>query len=97
MSLVAPIVPVLVPPDALKTTVSPPAVRLLPAASLACKVSVIALPEATVPLAAETVEVAVEAGPGVTVIEAVELTAFPPIVALSVVVVPAVTPVKLAV
>jgi hypothetical protein len=47
--VVAPIVPVLVPPLAVNATVAPPVVRLLPAASFACSVSVTALPETTVP------------------------------------------------
>src|SRR5262249_21380122 len=46
-SLVAPIVPVLVPgPLVLNTTVAPPAVRLFPAPSLAWSVSVAVEPEA---------------------------------------------------
>ena len=48
--------PVLVPPDAVNATVAPPAVKLFPAASLACSVSVTALPEATVPLETDTTD-----------------------------------------
>ena len=40
-----PTVPVLVPPLAVNATTSPPLVRLFPAASLACSVSVTALPD----------------------------------------------------
>jgi hypothetical protein len=50
LSLVPLIAPVLVPPEAVNTTVvSPPEVRLLPAASFACSDSVTALPDTTVP------------------------------------------------
>ena len=35
------------PPDAVNTTVAPPAVMLLPAASFACSVRLTALPDAT--------------------------------------------------
>src|SRR5207245_3341274 len=62
-----PIVPVLVPPDRVNTTVSPPAVRLFPAASLACSVSVAVAPDTTVLLDVVTVDVVGEAVPGVTV------------------------------
>ena len=97
-SVVAPIVPVLDPPEAVKTTVEPPVVRLFPAASLACKVSVSLLPEATVGLDTLTVEVVTETGPGVTAtVGSVEVTGEPPIVAPIVVAVPASTPVKVAV
>ena len=62
-----PIVPVLVPPDWLNTTVSPPVVRLFPAPSLACSVSVAVAPDTTVLLDVVTVDVVGEAVPGVTV------------------------------
>src|SRR5207302_1838216 len=67
LSVVPPIVPVLVPPDRVNTTVSPPAVRLFPAASLACSVSVAVAPDTTVLLDVVTVDVVGEAVPGVTV------------------------------
>ena len=92
-----PTVPVLVPPLAVNATTSPPLVRLFPAASLACSVSVTALPDVTVGLETDTVEVAVDTGPTVTVtVGSVEVTAWPPIVAPMVVAVPASTPVKVA-
>ncbi len=91
-------VPVLVPPDAVNATVAPPVVRLFPAASLACSVSVTALPEATVPDETLTVDLLVEAFPAVTVtVGSVLVTAAALIVAPMVVAEPAVTPVKLAV
>jgi hypothetical protein len=90
--------PVLVPPEAVNTTVSPPAVRLFPAASFACSVSVTSLPDATVPLDLPTTEWAVDTGPGVTcTVGSVVVTAVPPIVAPIVRAVPATIPVKLAV
>jgi hypothetical protein len=93
--VVAPTVPVLVPPAAENTTVDPPVLRLLPAASLACSVSVTALPDATVPLDTLTSDPAVEIGPTVTwTVGSVLVTAAPPIVAPIVVAVPAVNPVK---
>ena len=64
-------VPALVPPLALKTTASPPLVRLLPFRSLACKVSVTVPPDCTVPAETLTVDVATDAAPGVTVTLAV--------------------------
>ena len=51
-----PMVPVLVPPLTAKTAVAPPVVRLFPAASFACSVSVTALPDATVPADTVTVD-----------------------------------------
>jgi hypothetical protein len=93
LSVVAPIVPVLVPPEAEKTTVEPPMDRLLPNASFACSVSVTALPDATVPLDTLTTDPAVEIGPTVTwTVGSVEVTATPPIVAPIVVAVPAANP-----
>ena len=90
--------PVLVPPVAVKTTVAPPVVRLLPTASLAWSVKVTALPDCTVPLETPTVEVAVEIAPTVTVtVGSVDVTAAALIVAPIVVAVPTVTPVKVAV
>jgi hypothetical protein len=100
LSVVTPIVPVLVPPDAKKTTVAPPAVRLFPAASFPCSVSVLVLPDATVPLDTLTTDpvAAVEIAPGVTVtVGSVDVTAAALMVAWIVVAVPARTPVKIAV
>src|SRR5947209_2048019 len=91
-------VPLLTPPERVNTTVSPPVVRLLPAASLAWSVSVTALPEATVPDDRLTAEVAVETGPGVTVTDGnVEVTGELLISAPMVVAVPEATPVNDAV
>ena len=88
----------LVPPAFVKTTVRPPAVRLLPLASFACSVRVTLLPEATEAAETLTVEVLVEAFAVVTVtVGGVLVTLFPPIVAWMVVAVPAVEPVNVAV
>jgi hypothetical protein len=99
LSVVAPIVPVLVPPPVvLNTTVEPPAVRLFPAASRACRVRVAVAPDTTVPLDVVTMDWAVDAGPGVTVIVgSVEVTTTPPMVAEIVFAVPARTAVNVAV
>ena len=70
---------------------------MLPAASRAWSVRVAVEPERIVPDDVETVEVAVAIAPGFTVIDVVEVTAFPPIVAWIVVAEPDVTPVKVAV
>jgi hypothetical protein len=97
LSVVPPIVPVLVPPEAENTTAAPPAGRLLPPASFACSVSVTALPAATVGADALTTDVAVAAGPGFTVtVGSVVDTAAALMVAPIVVAVPARTPVKIA-
>jgi len=97
LSVVPPIVPVLVPPDWLNTTVSPPVVRLFPAASLACNVSVAVAPETTVLLDVVTVDALRDAEPGVTVIVGRgDVTALPPMVAPMVVAVPAAAPVNVA-
>src|SRR5207245_9458844 len=86
-----PIFPVLVPPPWVNTTVSPPAVRLFPAASLACSVSVAVAPDATVLLDEVTGADVGAAVPGATLIAArAGLTALPPMVAPMVVAVPAV-------
>ena len=88
--------PPLVLPGA-KVTVRPPVVSLLPAASSACNVTVSVLPEATLAADNVTMDFARLAGPIVTVIAgAVEVTAVPPIVAVTVLL-PAVVPVKVAV
>lgn len=98
MSVVAPTVPVLVPPVREKATVDPPALKLFPAASLAVSVRLILDPEATVLLDTEITEVTVEIVPGVTVIVgSVVVTGAPLIVAPMVVAVPAKTPVNTAV
>ena len=97
-SAVLPMVPVLVPPDAVNATVAPPVVRLFPTASFAWSVSVTVEPEATVPLDAVTTDWLVEIVPGVTVtVGSALVTATELIVALIVVADPAVTPVKVAV
>ena len=54
LSVVAEIVPVLVPPALVNTTVLPPEVSEFPAASLAVRVSVTLLPEATLEEEADT-------------------------------------------
>jgi hypothetical protein len=98
LSVVALIVPVLVPPEAANTTVEPPVAKLLPAASFACSVSVTALPETTVPADTLTTDWVVEIAAGVTwTVGSVVVTATPPIVAPIVRAVPAAIPVKLAV
>jgi hypothetical protein len=98
LSVVALIVPVLVPPEAVNTTVSPPVVRLFPAASFACSVSVTALPAATAPADTLTTDWLVELALGITVtVGMVLVTATPPIVAPMVVALPATIPVKLPV
>lgn len=105
LSVTAPKVPVLVPvPASEKTTVAPPVVRLVPAASLACSETVAPRPLAMVALLTVTTDVATETGPGalgggaVTVIEgSVVVTAVPLIVAAIVRAVPAVPPVNVAV
>jgi hypothetical protein len=75
--------------------VDPPEVTLFPAASFPCKVMATLDPEVTVLLAIARVDVAGEIAPGVTVtVGAVVRTELPPIVLLTVVAVPAVTPVK---
>jgi hypothetical protein len=77
----------------------PPDVKLLPAASLACSVTKIELPDVTVELATAIVEVLMEIvpGPTVTVGFGTEVTAIELMVAPIVVAEPAVTPVKMAV
>jgi hypothetical protein len=60
-------VPLETPPLRENTTVCPPAVILLPAASLACSVTVIVLPETTDPLETLSELVATEIVPGFTV------------------------------
>ena len=93
-----PKLPVLVPPDLLNNTVSPPAVRLFPLPSFARRVTVTADPDATLEDETVTVEVFTEAVPGVTVtVGRVVVTEVPPMVALRVVAVPETTPVKVAV
>src|SRR5438270_11121916 len=86
LSVVPPIVPVLVPPDWLNTTVSPPVVRLFPAPSLACSVSVAVAPDTTVLLDVVTVDALGDADPGVTVTVGRAARAAPPPMAAPVVV-----------
>jgi hypothetical protein len=82
LSVVAPIVPVLVPPEAVNTTVRPPVVRMFPNASFACSDSVAVPPPATVPLDTVTVETAADT-PAATTLNA-ELAALGIPVALAV-------------
>ena len=89
--------PVVVPPDWVNTTVDPLVVRLLPAASFACSVSVTTFPDATLPAETVTSDCKVEMGPGVTVIVgSVDVTVMPPIVAPIVVALPLTTPLNVA-
>ena len=98
LSVVAPKVPVEVPPVRPKTTVSPPAVKLFPAASLACKLTLILEPDPTLEAAEEMVDVMADTAPGVTdTVGNTDRTVAPFTVALTVVAVPASTPVKAAV
>lgn len=98
LSVVAVILPVEVPPERENTTVKPPAVKLLPLASLAVKVKLIEFPDKTVGLDTVTKDCDNENAPGLTVIVGkVEVMANPPTVALIVVAVPETTPVKVAV
>ena len=92
------IVPVDVPPDLENTMAAPPVVIVLPAASRACNVRVVADPDCIVEVPTEMTEVFLEIDPGVTVIvgNAVE-TAEPLIDAEIVAAVPTRTPVKVAV
>lgn len=95
--VVAPMVPVAVPPLRLKTTVLPPVVRLLLNPSRACKVRVLVVPEAMLALLTVITELAALITPGVTVkVGSVLVTAEPPMVAPIVEAEPAVAPVRLA-
>lgn len=90
--------PVLTPPVWLNTTASPPVVRVLPAPSLAVKVSVTLLPEATELDERVIVDWATEIVPGVTLaVGFVVVIGAPPMVAPMLVAVPARTPVSVAV
>jgi hypothetical protein len=96
--VVAEIFPVEVPPVCEKTTGVPPLVRLFPAASRAIKVRVRLFPLATVAAEAVTRDCVKDRGPGVTVTVGIaEDTGVPPMVAVIVVGVPEITPVKVAV
>lgn len=98
LSEVAEIDPVLVPPLRVNTTVDPPAVKWFPLASMACKVSVEAEPELIVAEETLTNDCDNDRAPGFTVtVGKVEVTDEALIVALMVVDVPAVIPVKVAV
>ena len=91
-------VPVLVPPATAAVTTPPLVVRLFPAASFACTVTVTEDSETTLPEDTLSVVVVAEAGPGfTTIVGMVELTVNPLMVAFTVVAVPARTPVKVAV
>jgi hypothetical protein len=90
--------PVEVPPLAVKATALPPTLIVFPAASFACRVSVIVPPEAIVVADAVMSEFAKLGTPGVTVIFGMDVpTEAPAMVAVTVAGVPASTPVKLAV
>lgn len=93
--MVAPIVPVAVPPEVLKRTMPPPVVIVFPAASLASADIVVLVPEVIeVSWTASSVFAALGA-PGVTVIVGgVVATGIPLIVALRLLAVPLIAPVK---
>ena len=74
-------VPVLVPPEKLNTTVSPPVVMLFPAVSFACKVRIDVAPDGIVSADTVITDCAATVLPGTTVIVVVDATATPPIVA----------------
>ena len=98
MSVVAEMVPLLVPPERVNTTVEPPAVRRFPFASFVVRVRVAVAPEVTVEAEVVTVDCDREIAEGVTVtVGRVLVTAAPPIEALIVVAVPEFVPVKVAV
>ena len=85
--------PVLVPPMLLIVTVEPPTRIELLKLSLACKVTDVVEPEATLELPTVSVDVAVEIAPGLTVIcGCVLVMAEPPIVPLILVAEPEVVP-----
>src|SRR5512146_17186 len=91
-------VPLDVPDPSPKATVSPPLVNLLPSASLAIKVTSVLSPEEMELLLTDRVDWLSETDPGVTVtVGSVLVTAPALIVAVIVVAVPAVVPVKTAV
>ena len=95
---VALIEPVEVPPALANTIAEPPLVSAFPAASFAVRVNVTAEPLETVGFDTVSIEVAGEIAPGITVtVGAVEVMLEPPTLALIVVAVPDVTPVKFAV
>ncbi len=94
----APTLPLLVPPETVNTTVAPPVVNALPAASRACSVTVTVPPEPIVSLDTETIDVAAEIAPGVTATVGFGVvTGAALIVAPIVVAAPAITPVNEAV
>ncbi len=98
LSAVALIDPLLPPPDAVNTTVSPPVASRLPAASLARRCSVATAPDASVSVDAVTTDVAPAMAPGLTTIVGAAVdTGAPLIVAPIVVAVPAMAPVNVAV
>jgi hypothetical protein len=90
--------PVLVPPERVKRTVESPVVFRFPFASFAVSVRVTIDPDATVPEEIEIRDWDAEIGPAVTVtVGNVLVTALPPMLALMLVAVPEVVPVKVAV
>jgi len=98
LSVTALKVPLDVPAPNPKRTVKPPVVRLLPAASLAVRVTVVLLPATMLAAPTETIDCDTLAAPGVTVIVgAVDVTALLPMVAVMVLAEPAVAPVKVTV
>ena len=95
LSVVAEKVPVLVPPDRLKTTVRPPVNKLFPAASFACNETTTCEPDTTLGLAALNNDCESEIGPTVTMsVGSALVIATPAMVALTRVPDPANTPVK---
>ena len=99
LSVTEPNVPVESPPEWSKSTVSPPVVRLLLLASLACSVTPVVVPDAMVELVTVIAEFTSEILPGVTCTVAAPgvVTALPFIWAVIVVAVPAINPVNVAV
>ncbi len=98
MSITFPIIPLDVPlPVSENTTVSPPVVRSFPFASLARSVMVVVDPDTTVDDDTVTIDWDRDTAPGTTmIIGNAEVTAFPLIVANTVLGVPAVVPVNKA-
>lgn len=98
LSVVALMVPVLVPPVLVNTTVRPPELKVLPFESWAMTVSIEAVLNRILAKDTVTSDCDKLRGPGVTVmVGKVLVIALPPMVALMVVAVPATIPVKLEV
>ncbi len=88
----------MVPPEFEKATAAPPAVSAFPAASFACSVTAVPVPDTIEPAPTVITDVAAEITPAETVIVgSVDVTGLPLIVAPIVVGVPAATAVKVAV